>query len=683
MPTTCFVSYEIHPTTPGGCGVLIHHAADRLLASGHTVVLLLDVPADIFTTFADRDRLTFAFPERCRAFRVDDLCADFPYTPTDIPNIFLWKSLRFRHALERLERLVHIDCVEFFEYCGPGYATFAARLFEPDRPRPVLGCRVHSTIELLDRCGDGLVRDESQFTQHAIERAALSLSEFVLVPTRTYYEEHYRARYRIPEQAVVVSPPPKQAFPVRARQSPADGSFSIAFIGRLFHIKGADQLVHAAVMLMKRRPDARFTVDLIGYDSPDGPLGSYEAYLRTLIPERLRDRFQFTGQLTHDQIADRLARARFAVFPNRIESFCYALHEAYDSGIPVIINDLPAFRDFFTHDRNALVYDGSTAGLLHAMMRLVDDDSLAARLSRPYPVAQEALGGFYEAPSALSPLAPAANGLDSPTLVVVLCPPGPASTHPCVRALAGREDARVVALVPSDPDGEETLWWLGRPWHARDARGERIEPSDVLTTGTLAVLSAADRPHEHWLTACRRALSRRAHAAFAGTWTAHEGRLTPGMIDLTPELSPFTTGAELQRVVVRTRPGTLLGDVLDSSLQELGHLGLLWRAIGDHGPGVLYPEPLLDAAPTAKDASPRAIQALLLRHGAVFGDRLGLVLGLLPATRAEPSAAPDVPAPGAPDIGVKIAIAEELGGRTLAKLAWRKLARRVGGVQKP
>ena len=31
MPTTCFVSYELHPTTMGGAGVLIHHAAEALL----------------------------------------------------------------------------------------------------------------------------------------------------------------------------------------------------------------------------------------------------------------------------------------------------------------------------------------------------------------------------------------------------------------------------------------------------------------------------------------------------------------------------------------------------------------------------------------------------------------------------------------------------------------------------
>ena len=42
MSTILFVSYEIHPTTWGGAGVLLHHAAVQLLSEGHRVVFLLD-----------------------------------------------------------------------------------------------------------------------------------------------------------------------------------------------------------------------------------------------------------------------------------------------------------------------------------------------------------------------------------------------------------------------------------------------------------------------------------------------------------------------------------------------------------------------------------------------------------------------------------------------------------------
>ena len=86
MPTTCFASYEIHPTTKGGCGVLLHNAAAHLLKRGHDVIFLLSMPAREFEQFRDRDRKLLPHADRCRAYHVDDLCDDFPYDAEQIPT---------------------------------------------------------------------------------------------------------------------------------------------------------------------------------------------------------------------------------------------------------------------------------------------------------------------------------------------------------------------------------------------------------------------------------------------------------------------------------------------------------------------------------------------------------------------------------------------------------------------
>src|SRR5512147_1716347 len=98
MATICFVSYEIHPTTWGGCGVLLHHAAELLLQKGHTIVFLLDIPQHEFERFRDVDRRAFSNHENCRAYHVDTLCQGFPFTPEDVPNGDQWKALRFAFA---------------------------------------------------------------------------------------------------------------------------------------------------------------------------------------------------------------------------------------------------------------------------------------------------------------------------------------------------------------------------------------------------------------------------------------------------------------------------------------------------------------------------------------------------------------------------------------------------------
>jgi glycosyltransferase involved in cell wall biosynthesis len=685
VAVTCFVSYEVHPTTIGGCGVLIHHAADVLLAAGHEVVLLLDVPSDEFRRFVDKDRLTFARPEHCRAYRVDDLCEDFAHGVSDIPCVYQWKSLRFAHALTKLLAREAIDFVEFFEYCGSGYYSFVQRLYALDSKGPVLGSRLHGSMEVLDRHGQGAVKDADRLVLHGLERRALALSEAVLAPSRTYYERYYKDLYNLEPGRVVVSSPPKQAFPRVTRRPAPAGPFSILFIGRMFHLKGVDQLVHAAVMLMKERPRLEFNVDLVGYDSDESPIaGGYTKYLKTLIPERLRSRFVFTGHLSHEQVSKRLDRELFAVFPNRIESFCYALHEVYDAGIPVVINDLPALRDFFEDARNAIVYDGSTQGLLASMKRMIDDDALCDRLCRPYPVADHPIGEFYANPAARAPLALATGEAEvREPLVIVLCKQDDFAGCAALESLTRQTTpaARVLCLVPAQPNGEETLWWLGRAWHVRATNGQPVETSDVLTTDALAVIESDDGLDPSWIESCMRALSRRRAMAFAGSWPRQGGRIVPLALDVAPELVPFTRPGELARVLVRTQRGILLADLLDPSLGALGHLGYLWQAIEQWGHGVLLPTPLVDTIPTpALAIDIAAIRALLMRFGAPFAERLALVAGLLTestGSSANGANGSSSLAQAPPTVEQKVALADELGGRTLARLALKKLARRV------
>ncbi len=699
---TLFVSYEIHPTNAGGCGVLLHHAADVLLSQGHRVGLLLDLPADYFATFVEKDRLGFVVPERLEAWRVDDLCHDYPFTQAQIPCVFQWKSSRFAHALAALTRRERFSGVEFFEYCGPGYYACVDRLFAPpvasdegaphpgSPAAPVLFTRLHGSIEVLERFGAGLCRDEGQFRQFALEQRSLWLSETVLTPTKAYFDRYFKDLYRVEPERVVVSSPPKQPFARVAARPDTAGPFSITFIGRLFHLKGVDQLVHAAVMLMKARPHLAFTVELIGYDSSETPAcATYGEYLRTLIPERFRSRFRFRGQVPHAQIADILEHTLFGVFPNRIESFCYALHEVYDAGVPVVVNDLPAFSDFFTHDRNCLVYNGTTKGLFAQMLRMTDDRELRDRITLPYPVAEHPIGDFYAAPFAARALDAASSERTLRSLVVVLAEAD--GRPPALDALAGQTRTADATLVlrPAAPDGEETLWWLGRAWHIRDADGNAVEPSDALTADVLVVLNHSDRPEPTWLETVARPLERRTDVGFAGTWRRIGGRAEADDLDLIPELYPFVKGERLPRIAVRSAPDSLLAEIFDPSLGGLGLIGLVWDCVRVFGPGLLLDRAMLDAEPDAVAvAHPQHLKALIMRHGGHFAERLSWIAAFQAdrAARAEDrgieAAAGSAntttwPLVSPISVGTKIALADELGGTTLARLAWKKLKSRI------
>ncbi len=691
MATICFVTYEIHPTNRGGCGVLLHHAAEILLRQGHRIVFLLAAPRHEADQFNARDKLGFSNHENCVAYHVGTLCEDMAIGPSDSPCHAAYEVLRFAHAFDKVARLERPDFTEFFEYCGSGAAAFARRLFgrEGSDLGGVLGARLHGSIEVIDQVAPSRFVDRNRYYLHALERAGLRLSEAVLTPSHEYFSCYYQDRYGIEPSRAVVSESPKPAFPRVASRPPARGPGTIALIGRMYAFKGVDQFVHAGVELLRRRPDAPVTFDIIGPDATESPFGAtYGEFLRTFIPVGLRERFAWAGHQTHEQIVERLSRALFAVFPNRIESFCYAAHEVYDAGVPLIVNAIPAFREYFTHERNALVYDGSTDALVASMERMLDDPDLRERLCKPYPIATNPLGDFYEKPRALKPLRD--EGGRVPGVLVIVLGRDDGATLEALSRQAHRP-ARVIRLWPSRPDHEETFWFLGQSWHVRDEAGGALAPSGVRTLDAVVILRAGDRPAPDWLHACVTALRNRADLGFAGTWGRREGRIVARALDWAPEAYPFEYGCAGTRAVIRTQPGRTLIDLLDPALGALGELGLAWDAVARVGHGALLHEALVEHGPEPTDPpNPSLLKYLVARYGGVFSARLrdyaallhdqGAALSaqmrLLAARAGE--AAPAVNGLHAePTLEHKISLADELGGGLLARMAWKKLKRRV------
>lgn len=636
MSRICFISYEIHPTTWGGCGVLLHHAAELLLQRGHEVDFLLDIPLSEFERFRDVDRLSFSNAGRCRAFHVDTLCAEFPWPQYLFANNDQWKALRFAHALAALTRQEPCyDYIEFFEYCGVAYYALVNKLFGKGPDAPVVGVRLHNSLELIDHHEATKPVDWDRCLLYGLEHGSVDLSECVLAPTETYFTEYYRDLYQLPRERVAISQSPKIHFAEVTRR-PAKNGFKIVYFGRMFQFKGVDQYINAAIILLQQRQDIDCFIECIGYDSNQSPTGgSYIEYLRNQVPESLRERFIFTGHLLHDQVAEHLNDTLFAVFPNLFESFCYAVHEIYDAGVPVIVSDLPGWRDFFKHEVNALVYDGSTKGLVQAMARMIDEDELRERLVRPYRVAEQPLGDFYDRPRILSPLREEKDSHEPfEALVAILNDPGQAGEEATLASLAAQTlpAAEVVRLVPSQIGAKGAFDWLGGFWQALDRTGAPISALSIETRQGLLILKNGDRPDPHWLELCVGALRGRPKMAFAGTWTHSGGNLIPQSYDLVPEGYPFVNGCRLTRALHRTAPGGLLIDLFDFNLGSLGEIGYLWAAIGRWGRGCLLPEPLLETAAPGGESAGRTLDEkklgyLLNRYGAGLSSRLPLLLG--------------------------------------------------------
>jgi hypothetical protein len=528
---------------------------------------------------------------------------------------------------------------------------------------------------------------------YGLEHGAVALAEAVLSPTRAYYEEYYRDLYDLDAARVVVSQSPRLDFPAVARRPGTDAEFGILYFGRVFQFKGVEQFVKAAALLIKRRPELRCRFEIVGQTSGESPVGGrYEDHLRGLVPAELRDRFHFRGHQSHDELAALLPGILFGVFPNLFESFCYALHEVYDAGVPVVVNDLPGFRDFFQHEKNALVYDGSTSGLLHAMERMIEDGELREGLAKPWPVATAPLGDFYDAPRALTPLRPPAGGRAPHAVVVVLNDAGAAAEEATLTSLAAQtsQEYDLHRLTPAEPGAAGAFAWLGRAWTATDWDDRPVSPLDLETRDALLVLRGGDVLDERWLERCAGVLRRRPELAFAGTWQRSGGRIEAAFLDLAPEAWPFWKGAALTRALLRTEPGQLLVDLFDPNLGALGEVGHLWRTCARLGRGALLPEPWCTSPPEERSpAEASRLAYLVARHGGAFGSRLALLGALTQADYLRKLAAIE---PGGLDAAreprlapqcladeeqARFAVAASLGARKLAALLWERIRTRA------
>jgi glycosyltransferase involved in cell wall biosynthesis len=153
----------------------------------------------------------------------------------------------------------------------------------------------------------------------------------------------------------------------------------VGYAGHLYPWKGVDVLIHALAAL----PDVDGLV--VGGHPAERDLARVEALATTL---QVRQRVQFTGQVSPGAVAAQLAAAAILVLPNTPS----AISERYTSplklfeymalGRPIIASDLPAIREVLTDGETAvLVAPGDPVALAAAIRRLVAEPALAARLA--------------------------------------------------------------------------------------------------------------------------------------------------------------------------------------------------------------------------------------------------------------------------------------------------------------
>ncbi len=371
--TICLVTYELAPVNRGGAGVVIASLAEALASAGHEVHLLADMPEKELARYRE-----IVAAKGHRTIFVHQLETLAP-VPAGSTTIYGAKSGQFRDAIYALAKRVSFDLVEFFEYAGSAFETLVRRTPHDALAHTEIVVRIHGSLGMIDQVEGNAHVSTDRHAMYRMEEWALRLADTVIAPLRGVGNQYQQIYGFDPARLRVCPPPMEQLLAEIGRPVARDSELNeVVFYGKLQSVKGCETFVDAGLLLTEGRPNLRFV--LVGPDTNDAEGHSMRARLDSLIPERWRGRFRFVSHIHRSELGALVSRAVCAVVPSKAESFCLAAHELHRVGAPLVLSDVPAFRDAFTAEQSCLFFDGTATNLAVQIERLARHPDLARKL---------------------------------------------------------------------------------------------------------------------------------------------------------------------------------------------------------------------------------------------------------------------------------------------------------------
>jgi glycosyltransferase involved in cell wall biosynthesis len=157
---------------------------------------------------------------------------------------------------------------------------------------------------------------------------------------------------------------------------PADSKL-ILFVGELIEYKGPDVLVKAMAHIVRKVPNAQLV--FLG----DGTMKNGLQNLTQSLG--LAEQVKFAGFIGGDVKARYYKAADLLCLPSTMgpESFGIVLLEAWASGLPIVVSDLPTFKSLVEDGHNGIVtLRRDDQSLASGIVRLLEDEGLRHRMGR-------------------------------------------------------------------------------------------------------------------------------------------------------------------------------------------------------------------------------------------------------------------------------------------------------------
>lgn len=225
-----------------------------------------------------------------------------------------------------------------------------------------------------------LAQERGGLPEFLFKRVALGSTRIICVsPPIT----DYLLRLGLDQERLITFPMgvDERIFGKTAREKELSGEKELSIISTRNHLPlyRVKDLLEAALALGESATDFKLTIAGQGSQSEE-----LKEFCRT---SGLGDRVTFTGRVEPERLARLLGCHRIYVSTSPAEGSSVSLLEAMACGCLPIVTDIPANREWITHERNGLLYPaGDTAALAGQIRRAAEDDKLFQRAKDEGPL---------------------------------------------------------------------------------------------------------------------------------------------------------------------------------------------------------------------------------------------------------------------------------------------------------
>jgi glycosyltransferase involved in cell wall biosynthesis len=364
----CFVTPEYFPIS-GGTGAYVYYLSHSLQKLGHNVHVVARHSEDAEDT-------------------VDGIKVHYRRGAGNALTRY-WRFARSASKkIEELNKQVGFDVIHANLPLVPSFAI-------PKDSAKALVCAVHSTWK-----GEAIVTRQSnpkelnpnekmmlRFNRvlRSYETKLMNRSDALIAVSR-YTVGELTGLYGIEEEKIHViyngvdinkfKPRPDRA-ELRRKFGLEEEKKIVLFVGRLYHRKGLEILLHSIPPVIQEFGDVKFAISGTGYKKK-------EQSLRELAKQLdIEDYVTFLGYVPDEKLPDLYSASDIFVLPAIYENFPFAILEAQATGLPVISTKVGGIPEFLADKENGFLIDpGDPAQLTQRVLTLLQDPKLAGEMGR-------------------------------------------------------------------------------------------------------------------------------------------------------------------------------------------------------------------------------------------------------------------------------------------------------------